>query len=97
MITRLINDMVDQGVLARSGKQYILLNRADQTISAINRREDRASVARTSSTSRGRVAKLPAQGVRPNGGITGSPLGRAPSGALIGAVRSDARGHALKS
>lgn len=94
MITRLISDMVDQGVLARRGKQYILLHKQ---ASAANEARDRASAPplQPVAARRDGGTNVPAHRAR----IGGNGLGggaRPNAGTLLSAAGNGSRG-AMKS
>ncbi len=93
MITRLINDMVEQGVLARSGKQYILLNRGENVANAVARREE---PTRSSASARGPIFKSPALAARSQSAPSSGSQGRG-AAALSANGALGGRGAALKS
>jgi CRP-like cAMP-binding protein len=94
MITRLISDMVDQGILARRGKQYILLHRQPAASSEVRDR-DAALPSRGLTARRESEAKVPPHLARINGNGSGV-AGRSAAGTLLSASESGGRG-ALKS
>jgi CRP-like cAMP-binding protein len=98
MITRLINEMVAQGVLARRGKQYVLLNRARAVASAEPTRLDNgARTMRPVFTSRAVPATTAAISKRSNGVMPGAVERPAPGALLSAAPGPSSRGAALKS
>jgi CRP-like cAMP-binding protein len=64
MITRLLNDMVEQGVLARRGKQYVLLHRPENGADELQDRGAGALPAQIGAAHRDGRIKLPAAATR---------------------------------
>jgi CRP-like cAMP-binding protein len=93
MITRLINDMVEQGVLARHGKQYVLLNRSERPSPSTDRPGNLRRTEPTVSTSHLLGRKPPLQSKHVDGALRAAPIDRAPAGGLITATH----GSTLKS
>lgn len=94
MITRLINDMVEQGVLERSGKQYILLNCPDGAANPSARREEQT---RASSSARSQAFKSPAMASRTHSAPSSGPQTRGAGAALSANGSLNGRGTVLKS
>jgi CRP-like cAMP-binding protein len=99
MITRLINEMVDQGVLARRGKQYVLLNRPERPAhAALNHYDGAPRTAQPVFTPRVAIAKAPLQPRNGNGGLHSALNGRTPDRGLLSATAGGVtRNSALKS
>jgi len=99
MITRLINEMVEQGVLARRGKQYVLLNRPERPIpSATGRLESVPRPVPPMLMPRQAASKPPLQPKHVNGAIPAAAIGRtADRGLLSATATGSTRGSALKS
>jgi hypothetical protein len=87
MITRLINEMVAQGVLARHGKQYVLLNRSEVPSSSTDRPQSLLRTEPTVSTSQLPPRKPPLQSKHVDGALHAAPTDRAPAHGLINATR----------
>ena len=97
MITRLINEMVDQGVLARRGKQYVLLNRPEQPAhTALNHYDGALRTVQSVFTPHSSIPKSPLQANHLSGASHGAPNGRTPDRGLL-SVGGAARATALKS
>jgi CRP-like cAMP-binding protein len=97
MITRLINEMVDQGVLARRGKQYVLLNRSEPA-HALNRYDGAPRTAQPVFAPRTAIAKPPLPPKHLTGIPRGVPNGRTPDRGLLSAsVGGASRAAVLKS
>ncbi len=94
MITRLINDMVDQGVLERNGKQYILLNRSETPINSLARREESP---RTSPSMRPSLSKTPVPVSRAHSTPPNGLQGRGSAATALSANSFNGRSAALKS
>ncbi len=94
MITRLISDMVDQGVLARRGKQYILLHKQP---SAANEARDRESTPplQPVAARRDSGTNVSSHSARIGGNVLGGGA-RHNAGTLLSAAGSGSRG-AMKS
>ena len=94
MITRLISDMVDQGVLARRGKQYILLHKQ---LAAANEARDRESAPplQPVAARRDSGANIPSLRTRVGGNVLAGGA-RHNAGSLLSAAGSGSRG-AIKS
>jgi len=77
MITRLINEMVDQGVLARRGKQYVLLNRPEHQLRAsLNQYEAKPSPVQSVSLGRNGAPKSPLHLQQSNSAVYAAANGR---------------------
>jgi len=96
MITRLINEMVEQGVLARHGKQYVLLNRPQsQSIDASIRNQNAASAGPRLSNSHLATLK---PGLEPKqAAIRATPEGRPSDRNVLSTAAAPWRPSALKS
>jgi CRP-like cAMP-binding protein len=88
MITRLINEMVDQGVLARHGKQYVLLNRSERGSPSADRPENVLRTEPSISTSRLRIRKPPLQSKHVDGALHAAPTDQAAPRGLVSATRA---------
>jgi CRP-like cAMP-binding protein len=97
MITRLISDMVDQGVLARRGKQYILLHRSQPGLNPVRDREAAPAPVQPIAARRDSGPKSPAPGARVNGNAAPSAIGRSANGTLLSASSGSGSRTVLKS
>jgi CRP-like cAMP-binding protein len=97
MITRLISDMVDQGVLARRGKQYILLHRPQPGLNPVRDREAAPALGQPIATHRDSGLKSPVLGARVNGNAASSAIGRSANGTLLSASSGAGSRTVLKS
>jgi CRP-like cAMP-binding protein len=97
MITRLISDMVDQGVLARRGKQYILLHRPQPGVHAVRDREAAPAPAQPFAARRDIGIKAPAHVTRVNGNGSSGTIGRTSNGTLLSASAGNGGRTILKS
>jgi CRP-like cAMP-binding protein len=100
MITRLINEMIEQGVLARRGKQYVLLNRREQPVENVLRHDNRSP--RTHPVVFSARQASPQAATQPkcvNSTPHLAPAGRGPDRGLLGAAAPAVltRGPLLKS
>src|SRR5579859_2250413 len=96
MITRLISDMVDQGVLARRGKQYILLHRPQSSVHPARDREAAPASVQPITARRESGVKAPAHVARINGNGSAG-IGRATNGTALSASSGNAGRTVLKS
>jgi CRP-like cAMP-binding protein len=97
MITRLISDMVDQGVLARRGKQYILLHRAQPGAHPVRDREAAPAPAQPIAARRDSGIKSPAHVARVNGNGGSGTIGRGSNGTLLSLSAGNGGRTLLKS
>jgi len=96
MITRLINEMVNQGVLARRGKQYVLLNQPERPAhDALKRYDGTPRTIKPVFAPRQATRNSPGQSKHVNGALHAAPNGRGPDRGLLSA--GAARGAAFKS